>query len=150
MFTSNVELVLNGRSLGVVRTRWFSEGLDLDLGGNRVRFEKASWLRSHFVMKDADGNELGSARLSGLFGLCWDLELKSGSGTLARAGWFTNGFVVRQGSSIVARVNQSGWFTRAWSLVADDTLSAEDVLLIGLVYTTIRQRAARNSHSHSS
>ena len=38
-FTSNVELLLNGRSLGSVRARWFSEGMDLDLNGHQVRFE---------------------------------------------------------------------------------------------------------------
>jgi hypothetical protein len=147
-FTSNVELRLNGRSVGVVRARWFSEGLDLELGGHPVRFEKPSWLRSHFVLKDAEGNELGSATLKGLFGLRWEMNLKSGEGSLERAGWLTASYVLKQGSSITARVGLTGWFTREWQVVAEDSLAAEDVLLIGLVYTTIRHRESRQ-HSHS-
>ena len=147
-FTSNVELLLNGRSLGSVQARWFSEGLDLDLSGHRVRFEKPSWLRSHFVLKDADGNELGSATLMGFFGRRWAMSLKSGDGFLERAGWFTTGYVLRQGSSVTARVGVTGWFTRQWQVVADDSLSAEDVLLIGLVYRTIRHRESQQ-HAHS-
>ncbi len=148
-FTSNIELRMNGRSLGIVRARWFSEGLDLDLGGHPVRFEKPSWLRSQFVLKDADGNELGSATLTGFFGRCWAMSLKSGAGSLERAGWLTSGDVLRQGSSITARVNVTGWFTREWQVLADDSLPAEDVLLIGLVYTTIRHREAQQA-AHSS
>ncbi len=148
-FTSNVELRMNGHSLGVVRARWFSEGLDLELGGHRVRFEKPSWLRSHFVLKDADGNELGSAKLQGFFGQRWAMSLKSGAGSLERAGWFTSGYVLRQGSSITARVQLAGWFSREWQVIADDSLAAEDVLLIGLVYTTIRHRESRQQAAHS-
>ncbi|MEK6257586.1 MAG: hypothetical protein AABP62_03110 [Planctomycetota bacterium] len=149
LLTSNVELRLNGRSVGVVRARWFSEGMDLELGGHPVRFEKPSWLRSHFVLKDAEGNELGSATLKGFFGLGWAMNLKSGEGSLERAGWFTTGYVLKQGSSITARVHVTGWFTREWQVVADDSLAAEDVLLIGLVYTTIRHRESRRHHQHS-
>ena len=87
-FTSNVELWLNGRSVGVVRARWFSEGLDLELGGHPVRFEKPSWLRSHFVLKDAEGSELGSATWTGFIRLRWAMSLKSGAGFFERAGWF--------------------------------------------------------------
>ena len=148
LFTSNVELRLNGRSVGVVRARWFSEGLDLELGGHSVRFEKPSWLRSHFVLRDADGNELGSATLKGFFGLRWEMNLKSGVGSLERAGWFTSGHVLKQGGLVTARVQLTGWFTREWQVVAEDSLAAEDVLLIGLVYTTIRHRESQQ-HNHS-
>ena len=138
---------MNGHSLGVIRARWFSEGLDLDLGGNSVRFEKPSWLRSRFVLKDADGSELGSATLTGFFGRRWAMNLKSGEGSLERAGWFTSGYVLKQGSSITARVNLTGWFTWEWQVIADDSVPAADVLLVGLVYTTIRHR---ESQQHSS
>jgi hypothetical protein len=141
--TSNIELRLNGQSLGVVKSRWFSEGLDLELGGHTVRFEKQSWLRSHFTLKDSDGNELGSARLSGIFGSRWDMNLKSGAGIFERDGWFTSGYVLKQGSRTTAYINLVGWFTRHWELIADESLTAEDVLLIGLVYTTIRHREAQ-------
>ena len=146
--TSNVELLLNGRSLGSVRARWFSEGMDLDLSGHRVRFEKPSWLRSHFVLKDAEGNELGSARLTGFFGRRWEMSLKSGDAVLERAGWFTSDYVLRQSGTITATVGLTGWFTRAWQVHANESLSAEDVLLVGLVYETIRHRESQQ-HAHS-
>ncbi len=146
--TSNLELLLNGRSLGSVRARWFSEGLDLELSGHHVRFEKVSWLRSHFVLKDADGNELGSAKLSGVFGRRWEMSLQSGDAVLERAGWFTSDHVLRQGGTILATVGLTGWFTRAWQVQADDSLPAEDVLLVGLIYTTIRHRESQQ-HANS-
>ncbi len=146
--TSNVELLLNGRSLGSVRARWFSEGLDLDLSGHQVRFERAAWLRSHFVLKDVEGNELGSAKLTGFFGLRWEMSLKSGDAVLERAGWFTSDYVLRQGGAITATVGLTGWFTRAWQVHANESLSAEDVLLVGLVYETIRHCESQQ-HNHS-
>jgi hypothetical protein len=123
--------------------------MDLELGGHPVRFERPSWLKSHFVLKDAEGNELGSATLKGLFGQRWELNLKSGVGWLERAGWFTSEYVLKQGGATTARVRLTGWFTRTWEAVAEDSLAAEDVLLIGLVYTTIRHRESRQ-HAHSS
>ncbi|RLS45608.1 MAG: hypothetical protein DWH84_02840 [Planctomycetota bacterium] len=99
-------------------------------------------------MKDADGNELGSAKLTGVFGRRWEMRLKSGDGCLERAGWFTSDYVLRQGGSITATVGLTGWFTRAWEVHADESLSAEDVLLVGLVYTTIRHRESQQ-HAHS-
>lgn len=95
------------------------------------------------MLKDADGNELGSATSSGFFGLRWILSLKSGPGTLERAGWFTSGFVLKQGEATTARVSLTGWFTREWEVIAADSLSEVDVLMIGLVYTTIRHRESR-------
>ena len=100
------------------------------------------------MLKDAEGNELGSATLKGFFGLSWAMNLKSGAGSLERAGWMTSDYVLKQGSSITARVGLTGWFTREWQVVAEDSLAAEDVLLIGLVYTTIRHRESQQ-HSHS-
>lgn len=148
LLTSNMELILNGRSLGMMRGRWFSEGMDLDLGGHPVRFEKVSWLRSHFVLKDAEGNELSSARLTGLLGLQWEMSLQSGEGIVERAGWFTNSFVLKQNGQTTATVGLTGWFTRCWQVVADETLTASDVLMLGLLYTTIRHRESRrNTHS---
>ena len=100
------------------------------------------------MLKDADGNELGSATLKGFFGLHWEMSLQSGAGFLERAGWFTSGYVLKQGGVITARANLTGWFTREWRVIAEDSLTAEDVLLIGLVYTTIRHRESR-CHNHS-
>ena len=146
-FTTNIELRLDGELLGIVQGRWLSEGLDLDLMKLSVRFEKPSWLKSHFVLKDASGNELGSATARGFFGLRWEIDLESGPGTLERAGWFERGYVLKQGANVTARVGPTGWFSRDWSVDANDSLPAVDVLLVGLTYLTIRRR---ESQQHSS
>lgn len=144
-FRPSVDLILNGQHVGTVRSHWIGEGMDLDLHGHQVRFEKASWLRSQFVMSDAEGFELGSAQRRGVFSGSWDMHLKSGEGILQRAGWMTAGFELKQGDDITARINLAGWFTRNWELVADDTLAPEDAILIGLVYMTIRHREAQQA-----
>jgi hypothetical protein len=142
-FSNTIELRLNGNLVGTVRPKWFSEGLELELLQHPVRFEKPSWLRSHFVLNDAQGIELGSATLEGFFGQRWEMNLNSGPGTLERAGWFTSEYVLKQRESITARVSLTNWFSRNWQVVADDTLSAVDVLLIGLVYTVVKHREAQ-------
>ena len=142
-FTSNVELRLNGELLGIVQHHWLNEGMDLDLMRLPVRFEKPSWLKSHFVLKDAEGNELGSATALGFFGSHWEMDLKSGPGSLERAGWFQRGYVLKQGATITARVGPTGWFSRDWTVEADDSLPAVDVLLVGLTYLTIRRRESQ-------
>ncbi len=145
-FTSNIELRLNGDLLGIVQPHWLTEGMDLDLMRLPVRFEKPSWLKSHFVLKDAHGTELGSATARGFFGLRWEMDLKSGPGILERAGWFQLGYVLKQGTNITARVRPARWFSRDWSVDAEDSLPAVDVLLVGLTYMTIRRR---ESQQHS-
>ncbi len=144
-FTSNVELRLNGELLGIVQHHWLNEGMDLDLMRLPVRFEKPSWLKSHFVLKDAEGKELGSATARGLFWSSWEMDLKSGPGTLERAGWFTQGYLLKQGTSITARVAPKGWFSREWTVEADDSLPAVDVLLVGLTYLVIRRRESQQN-----
>ena len=146
-FTTNIELRLNGELLGIVQSHWLSEGMDLDLMRLPVRFEKPSWLKSHFVLKDAQGNELGSATARGFFGSRWEMDLKSGPGSLERAGWFQRGYVLKQGADVTARVGPAGWFSREWTVDADDSLQAVDVLLVGLTYMTIRRR---ESQQHAS
>ncbi len=148
-FTSNVELRLNGDLLGIVRNHWLNEGMDLDLMRLPVRFEKPSWLKSHFVLKDAVGNELGSVTARGFFSSSWEMDLKSGPGTLERAGWLTRGYVLRQGTEITARIGPTGWFSREWKVEADDSLPAVDVLLAGLTYLTIRRREAHQNSAAS-
>lgn len=144
LFTSSIELRLNGTFLGVIRSRWFGEGLDLELGGHPVRYERVSWLNSHFALKDSAGNELGFAKPAGFFKRGWDLELKSGSGRLQRSGWFTSDMELTQDSGVTAHVGRVGWFSRAWEVTAIETLPPEDLLMIGLVYSTIRQREANS------
>jgi hypothetical protein len=144
--TSNVELRWNGELLGIVQQNWLNEGMDLDLMRLPVRFEKPSWLKSHFVLKDAEGRELGSVTASGFFGSRWDMNLKSGIGSLERAGWFQGGYLLKQETKITARVGPKGWFSREWTVEADDSLPAVDVLLVGLTYLIIRRR---QSQQHS-
>ncbi|MEI8018332.1 MAG: hypothetical protein WCH39_09015 [Schlesneria sp.] len=144
-FTSNIELRLNGELLGIVQHHWLNEGMDLDLMRLPVRFEKPSWLKSHFVLKDAEGNELGSATVRGLFRSSWEMDLQSGPGTLERAGWFTRGYLLKQGVNITARVAPKGWFSREWTVEAEDSLPAVDVLLVGLTYLVIRRRESQQN-----
>lgn len=139
-FSNKIELTLNGKLIGIIRPKWFSEGLDLEILQQPIRFEKPSWLKSHFVLKDAAEIELGSARLEGFWGRRWKMDLKSGPGDLEPAGWFTSEYVLKQGTSITARVGMTNWFSRSWEVNADESLTAIDVLLIGLVYAVIRHR----------
>ena len=142
-FTSTIELTLEGNVLGLLRRGWFREGLQLELSGHIVRLEKPSWLKSHYVLKDDEGIELSSATLVGFFNARWVMDLQSGPGTLERAGWITNAYVLKQGSVVTAQVGQTKWWSREWFVVADDTLSAVDVLMVGLMYVTIRERESR-------
>ena len=142
-FTNQVELRLNGNLIGIVRPKWFSEGMELELLQKPVRFEKPSWFKSHFVLNDAAGIELGSATLEGFLRPRWQMNLGSGPGYLERAGWFTSEYVLNQAGAITARISMTNWFSRAWQVVADDTLTAVDVLLVGLIYTVIRNREAQ-------
>lgn len=137
-FSHKTELMLNGQLIGIVRPKWFSEGLDLEVLQQPVRFERPSWLKSHFVLKDAASTELGSASLEGFFGRHWKMEFRTSQGELVPAGWFTSEYVLKQGTSVTARVGLTDWFSRSWEVQADDSLTAIDVLLIGLVYTVIR------------
>ena len=79
-FTSTIELILEGKVLGLLRRGWFREGLQLELSGRTVRLEKPSWLKSHYVLKDDEGIELCSATLVGFLNAHWAMELKSGAG----------------------------------------------------------------------
>ena len=72
----------------------------------------------------------------------------SGHGTLERAGWFTRGYVLKQESTITARIGLAGWFTRRWRIDASATFAAEDLLLIGLVYMTILRRDSEAATHH--
>jgi hypothetical protein len=146
-FTRDIELKLNDQSIGTIRPKWFSEGYDLELLKKPVRFEKPSWMKSHFVLKDAAGIELGSATLEGFFGNRWRMNLSSGVGYLERTSMFGSEYVLKQDQSITARVNLTGWFSRNWDVTGNETLSAVDILLVGLVYSVIRHRAHQQQHA---
>jgi hypothetical protein len=147
--SSKYVLKLDGRAIGKFEGRWFSESLDVNLTERRqLQLQKVTWMGSQFVLR-AEGEEqpLGTAQRSGFFSSSWDLYLGSGEGRLERAGWFDSSYVVRQGDGVVARVDRLGLCERGWRVDALDALVEGDLLLIGLVYHTIRQRQERQSHA---
>ncbi|HEY0984661.1 hypothetical protein [Schlesneria sp.] len=146
-FTSSFELILDGTVLGVVTGEWFRENLHLPLSDRSIKLIRPSWLKSRYVLTDDLGTELGSATLVGFFLTHWEMELKCGPAVLERAGWFVRGYVLRQGTRILATVGPVNWWSRNWEVSADDTLSRIDVLLLGLMYVTIRKRESRRQSS---
>jgi hypothetical protein len=146
-FSSTFVLKVNGRPLGKFEGRWLSEGLDLALvERRRLRFEKVGWLGSHFQLLAAgDGEPVAEAERSGLFSSGWDLALSVGPAQMVREGWFPTGYVVRRGEKEVARVDRTGVCSRGW-FVEGHSLGDEDLIVIGLVYHTIRRREA-SQHS---
>ena len=139
-------LRLDGRPLGKFEGRWLSEGIDLALLGRRwLRFEKVGWIGSHFrLVALGDEDPVAAAERGGLFTSSWDLVLSVGRAALAREGWFATGYVVRRGEREVARMDRRGLCARGW-FVEGGGLRQEDLMLIGLIYHTIRRR--ESSHS---
>jgi hypothetical protein len=142
-FSSTFVLKVDGRAAGKYEGRWLGEGVDVALTGRRhLRFEKAGWVGSHFLLTAGDEKEpLGEADRGGLLTTAWDLKLSTGPARLERAGWFATGYVVRQGGRECASVNRLGPCSRGWA-VEGDGLTEEDLLLIGLVYHTVQRRQA--------
>ncbi len=142
-FSSTFVLKLDGRPVGKFEGRWLSEGIDLALvGRRRLRFEKAGWVGSHFQLLAAGEQEpIAEADRSGLFTSSWDLTLSVGPAQMAREGWFATGYAVRRGGREVARVDRTGACSRGW-FVEGHGLGEEDLILIGLVYHTVRRREA--------
>jgi hypothetical protein len=142
-FSSTFILKLDGRPAGKFEGRWLSEGIDLALVERRkLRFEKSGWIGSHFRLAAAGTEDpVAEADRGGLFTSSWDLVLGVGPAQMVREGWFATGYVVRRGGAEVARVDRTGICSRGWS-VEGGGLREEDLLLIGLVYHTIRRREA--------
>src|SRR5262249_9986842 len=147
--SSKYVLKLDGRPIGKFEGRWFSESLDVNLTERRqLALQKVSLMGSQFVLRAQDEEQpLGSAQRSGFFSSGWDLILSTGGCRLEKAGWFESSYVLRQGDGIVARVDRLGLCERGWRVDALDAITVEDLLLIGLVYHTIRQRQERQSHA---
>jgi hypothetical protein len=146
-FSTTFILKLEGRPLGKFDGRWFSESLDVSLlERHQLQFQKVGWLGSQFVLQEMpEGQALGRADRSGLFTSSWDLEVSSGPGRLEKAGWFDSAYVFRQGDAIRARVDRLGVCERGWSVEGSDPLTPMDLLLIGLVFHVIQQRAAHQA-----
>jgi hypothetical protein len=150
-FSSTFALKVNGRPLGKFQGRWFSESLDIDLTERRhLQFRKVGWLSSQFELVDSIyKHHLGNCNRSGLFTSGWDLNLSIGPGRLEKVGWFNSAYEFKQGAQVQARVDRLGWCERGWIVDGGDALRQEDLLLIGLIYHVIQQRAAAQ-HSSSS
>ena len=144
--SSTFVLRLGGRPLGKFEGRWLSEGIDLALLGRRwLRFEKVGWIGSRFqLVAEGDEGPVAEAERGGLFTSTWDLVLSVGRAQMAREGWFATGYVVRRGEREVARVGRTGLCSRGW-FVEGGGLRPEDLMLIGLIYHTIRRREASHS-----
>jgi hypothetical protein len=142
-FSSAFVLKLGGRPIGKFEGRWLSEGIDLALvERRRLRFEKAGWIGSHFrLIAESNDDPVAEADRSGMFTSGWDLVLSVGPAQMVREGWFATGYVVRRGDAEVARVDRTGMCARGW-FVEGTGLAEEDLILIGLVYHTIRRREA--------
>jgi hypothetical protein len=142
-FASTFVLKLDGRPIGKFEGRWLSEGIDLALvERRRLRFEKVGWLGSQFqLIAEGDEEPIAGADRAGVFTRSWDLVLSFGRAQMVREGWFATGYAVQRGGDEVARVDRTGLCSRGW-FVEGHHLREEDLILIGLVYQTIRRREA--------
>jgi hypothetical protein len=146
-FSTTFLLKLEGRPLGKFEGRWFSESLDVNLlERHQLQFQKVSWLGSQFVLQEMpEQHPLGRANRSGMFTSGWDLELSTGPGWLEKEGWFGTAYVFRQGGGVLARVDRVGMCERGWYVEGGGALKPADLLLIGLVFHVIQQRAAHQA-----
>jgi hypothetical protein len=138
-------LKINGQAVGKLEGRWFSEGLDVALTGQRrFKFENKNWLSSHFQMKDAESEVvLADAKPAGFFSSAWNLNLSVGEAQFKKAGFWKSAWDVIQGTTKLATIDRLGMCERGWLLQNLSDLPASDVLLIGLVYQLIQARAQR-------
>jgi hypothetical protein len=149
-FSSTFVLKRDGRAIGKLVGRWFSEGLDIQMVGRRsLQFVNTAWLGSSFQLTDVSGQTVfGWAQRGGIFTSSWDVQITTGPGQLVSAGFFSSGYVLQQDGRALAQVDYHGACERGWWVDADDSLAEADVLLVGLVYHVIRQRRNRQ-HSGS-
>jgi hypothetical protein len=145
-FSSTHVLKINGQAVGKFEGRFFSEGLDLSLTGQRrFKFDKSGFFTSQFELKDGEtGDVLTEAKPAGFFNSGWALKLVGGDADLKKAGFFSSAYEVRSGGMVLARVDRLGMCERGWR-VDGDSLEAPDLLTIGLVYQVMMQRQQRQA-----
>jgi hypothetical protein len=143
-FATEFVLKLNGQAVGKFETRWFGEGLDIAMTGRRqLRFEKIGWMGSQFALKrEGDERPVAWADRAGFLTSAWDLELSSGAAQLVTMGWFQTGYRVEQERTVLGQVDRLGWCERGW-IVNGETLTQEDMILVGMIYHAILQRQTR-------
>jgi hypothetical protein len=144
-FSSKFVLKVNGVAVGKYEARWFSESLDIAFMGQRhLQFRKLGWLSSQFELVDPAAKEiLGECKRSGVFSSAWDVRFSAGSGQLAKRGWFDSAYEFREKQRVRATVDRRGLCDRGWIAEGSDELIVEDLLLLGLIYHTVRQRQAQ-------
>jgi hypothetical protein len=145
-FATEFVLKLNGHAVGKCETRWFSEGLDIALTERRqLRFEKLGWMGSQFILKrEGEERPVAWANRAGILTSAWDLDLSCGAAQLVSVGWFQTGYLIQQRRRTIGQVDRVGWCERGW-LVEGESLTQEDMLLVGMIYHTILRRQAQHS-----
>ena len=149
-FSSRYVLKLDGRPVGSFSGRWFDEGMDVRCTGRRnLRFEKVSWLGSHFQLVGRDGTILAQADRNGFLTSSWTLQLDAADAELVSLGFFTTGYAVMAGSRKLAVVDRSSGCDGGWYVRGDESLRAEDLIFVGMIYHTIlARRRRRRSNSN--
>lgn len=143
-FSSHYILTLDQKTFGDYQGRWFSEGVDIRLHGQRrLHLNKSSWLGSRFELTNQT-QTLCNAKRYGFLTSRWDLELSAGSAQFVSAGFFNTGYKVIQQSRTIAEVNRIGVCDGGWQAISRGNMNEFDLLFIGLIYRTILERR-RNS-----
>lgn len=140
LFSNTAELYLDGQPIGNLKPISFSQGFTLNLLGQTLTFEKPSWMRTHFVLKDEAAVELGSVTLDGWLRRRWWICCGSDYGSAILSGWPNSVFKLTRDEKLIATARTPNLFCRTWQLVADETLSIVHVVLVGLAYNLSRQR----------
>jgi hypothetical protein len=144
-FSSTFVLKVNDKAIGKFEGRFFSEGMDVSLTGQRrFRFEKTSWLGSHFQLKDVETNAvLVETDRAGFFTSSWKLRLSKTKAELCKAGFFSTAYEVCRGDAVLGRVDRNGICERGWHVENFGDLEAVDMILIGLIYQVVLNREAQ-------
>jgi hypothetical protein len=144
-FSSTFVLKINDKAVGKFEGRFFSEAMDVALTGQRrFKFEKTSWLGSHFQLKDADTNAvLVETDRSGFFTSSWSLLLSKTKAELRKQSFFGSGYEVCRGDKVLGRVDRNGICERGWHVENYGQLEAVDMILIGLIYQVVLNRQAQ-------
>ncbi len=140
----NRSLKLNDQPWGDCKGRSWKGGLEIALAdGRRFLLQKEHWFGNQLNLIDQkDRRILGKAFLKNVFRRTWELKLSFGSVELKPQGWLSAGYQVTQGSRNLAVLERTGFFKAGWILQDNGTLSETDLLLIGLIFETMRRRAA--------
>jgi len=144
-FSSTFVLKVNDKAIGKFEGRFFSEGMDVYLTGQRrFKFEKTGWMGSHFQLKDAETEAvLVETDRAGFFTSSWKLQLSKTRAELRKAGFFSTAYEVCGRDEVLGRVDRNGVCERGWHVENYGDLEAVDMILIGLIYQIVLNRQAQ-------